>query len=277
MLVLNGKKVAQHWMDQISAEVAKMPQKPGLGVVLVGDDPASQVYVKNKFKACEVVGMKSFERRLPAEASEASVRAAVKEMNQNPEVTAYLVQLPLPKHLNSDRVMSWIDPAKDADGLTSASLGWMFVGQPKALPCTPHGVMKILEHYKISLAGKDAVVIGRSQIVGLPMAHLLTRGNATVTVCHSQTQDLLKHTQRADLVVVAAGRPEFLNKDAFKKGAVIVDVGIHRKALGGLTGDVNPQGIETVASAFTPVPGGVGPMTIGMLLYNTLQLARPSK
>lgn len=277
MVILDGKTVAAAWAQKIATEVAQMPQKPGLGVILVGDDPASRVYVRNKFKACEAAGMKSFEIKLPQDASESQVQDAIETMNRNPQVTAYLVQLPLPSHLNADRMMALIDPNKDADGLTASSLGLMFVGRPRALPCTPFGVMKILEHYKINVAGLNAVVIGRSQIVGLPMAHLLTRAHATVTVCHSKTRDLLQHTKNADLVVVAAGQPQFLKKEAFKKGAVVVDVGIHRNAQGKLVGDVDPSEIETVASAYTPVPGGVGPMTIAMLLNNTLQLARPSK
>jgi methylenetetrahydrofolate dehydrogenase (NADP+)/methenyltetrahydrofolate cyclohydrolase len=216
--------------------------------------------------------MKSFETRLPATVSKEDLKTAITQMNQDPEVTAYLVQLPLPASFNTQEVMSWIDPKKDADGLTVESLGLLFAGRPHAIPCTPHGVMKILEHYDIDVEGKPAVVIGRSQIVGKPMAHLLTDANATVTLCHSRTKDLQQHTKQADIVVVAAGRPKFIGKQAFKKGAVVIDVGIHRMDNGKLCGDVDPAGLDDWVSALTPVPGGVGPMTITMLLQNTLTL-----
>lgn len=271
---LDGKKVSAVIREQIAEQVKKLNQPPGLGVILVGEDPASQVYVRNKFKACEAVGMKSIEVKMPASISPEDLKSAINDMNENPEVTAYLVQLPLPKGFDTKEVTSWIAPHKDADGLTVESLGLLFAGTPKAIPCTPHGVMKILEHYNIPVEGKKAVVIGRSQIVGYPMAHLLVDANATVTICHSRTQDLYSHTREADIVVVAAGKPKFIGKDAFKKGAVVVDVGIHRMDNGKLCGDVDPEDLEGHVEALTPVPGGVGPMTITMLLQNTLNLAQ---
>lgn len=270
---LSGKEVSAVIREQIKEQVEKLDQPPGLGVILVGEDPASQVYVRNKFKACEAVGMRSIETKMPASISPDDLKAAITDMNENPDVTAYLVQLPLPRGFDTQQVMSWIAPHKDADGLTVQSLGHLFAGTPTAIPCTPHGVMKILEHYKIPVEGKRAVVIGRSQIVGYPMAHLLVDANATVTICHSRTKDLFDHTREADIVVVAAGKPKFIGKSAFKKGAVIVDVGIHRMDNGKLCGDVNPEDLEGHIEALTPVPGGVGPMTITMLLQNTLRLA----
>ncbi len=276
MRCLDGKEVSSVIRRQIKEQVQKLDHPPGLGVILVGEDPASQVYVRNKFKACKAVGMKSIEIKLPATICPDDLKAAMTDMNENPDVTAYLVQLPLPrgKGFETQQVMSWIAPYKDADGLTVESLGHLFAGVPKVIPCTPHGVMKILEHYKIPVEGRRAVVIGRSQIVGYPMAHLLTDANATVTICHSRTQNLYSHTREADIVVVAAGQPQFLGKDAFKKGAVVVDVGIHRMDNGQLCGDVDVEDLKGHIEALTPVPGGVGPMTITMLLQNTLKLAQ---
>lgn len=274
MIRVDGKEVSKAIREEIKSEVEKLGFSPGLGVVLVGDDPASQVYVRNKFKACEAVGMTSFETRLPADVSPEQLKKAIEGLNTDPNVHGFLVQLPLPKGFDTDEVLSWVDPKKDADGLTIENIGLFHAGQPRSIPCTPHGVIKMLKHYDFSLEGKKAVVIGRSQIVGWPMARLLMDENATVTVCHSRTADLKSHTKDADIVVVAAGRPEFVNASHFKKDAVVIDVGIHRTEDRGLVGDVLSTGCEDHLAALSPVPGGVGPMTITMLLANTLHLAK---
>ncbi len=284
MQILEGKPVVEARRAKIKAEVAKYSAKsgraPGLAVILVGDDAASQVYVGNKIKACEEAGIKSVERRLPANTTAADLKKVIDTLNQHEQVDGILLQLPLPKHLNSDEMIGQISPLKDADCLTSENLGLLWTGRPRTIPCTPWGVMVILEHYGIQPAGMNTVVVGRSQIVGKPMAHLLVQANATVTICHSKTSNLREHTLRADLVVVAAGQAEMLGKDDFKKDAVVIDVGIHRKAAEGgkskLCGDVRFAELEGHVRAATPVPGGVGPMTITMLLENTLRLAELS-
>jgi methylenetetrahydrofolate dehydrogenase (NADP+)/methenyltetrahydrofolate cyclohydrolase len=281
MQILDGKQVATKRRELIAMRVTdfvkKRGRKPGLAVVLVGDDPASQVYVSNKIKACGEVGLNSFEHRLSDDITYSELKTVIDSLNEDPKIDGILLQLPLPKHLNSDECIGWISPSKDADCLTSENLGRLWSGKALTKPCTPWGVMVILEFYGISLKGKNAVVIGRSNIVGKPMAHLLVEADATVTVCHSRTRDLREHTRRAEVVVVAAGKPEFLGKDDFAPGAVVVDVGIHRKVTAEgknkLCGDVRLKELEGIVSAGTPVPGGVGPMTITMLLENTLRLA----
>jgi methylenetetrahydrofolate dehydrogenase (NADP+)/methenyltetrahydrofolate cyclohydrolase len=234
--------------------------------------------VANKLKACKEVGIESFEKRLSAEVSAADLRSTIQDLNESSLVDGILMQLPLPKHLNADEAIGWISSAKDADCLTSENLGRLWSGKALTTPCTPWGVMVILEHYKIDVAGKHAVVVGRSNIVGKPMAHLLTQANATVTVCHSKTPNTREFTSRADIVVVAAGQPEFLGKGDFKEGAVVIDVGIHRKPSSDgkakLCGDVRLKELDGIIRAGTPVPGGVGPMTITMLMENTLRLAQ---
>lgn len=288
MLILNGKEVAAAQKKRIQAQSAEFKKRvgrsPGLGVVLVGNDPASHVYVKNKVKACEEVGFYSEEVRLSEQIGPQDLKEAIQGLNQKPEVDGFLVQLPLPDHLDSDQALEWIDPQKDADGLTAENVGLFWLGRPRAVPCTPAGVMEILKHYNLKAEGLHAVVVGRSQIVGRPMAQLLLQANATVTIAHSRTPNLSQLTRAADLVVVAAGKPEFLGREDFKKDAIVVDVGIHRKASQGakprLCGDVRFQELEGHVKAATPVPGGVGPMTIAMLLANTLRLAElkhPSK
>ncbi len=276
MLILNGKQVAQAHQVKLSQEVAVFAKtygrRPGLAVILVGDDPASHVYVRNKEKACQEVGIVSFRYALPKHAAQAEVEAQLAELAVNPMIDGILVQFPLPHGLSQDRVLEAISPQKDADGLTFANLGYLLAGKATVQPCTPHGVMQILAHYGTGLAGRHAVVVGRSHIVGKPMAQMLLNADATVTVCHSKTQNLAQYTRQGDVVVVAAGRPNFLGRDDFKPGAVVVDVGIHRLA-GGLCGDVRFAELEGHVSAATPVPGGVGPMTIAMLLDNTLRLA----
>ncbi len=284
MQILDGKLVAQLRQEALKADVSKFEADtgyiPGLAVILVGDDPASDVYVRNKIKACERVGIHSFETRLPANVTQEKLSKTIEHFNHDQKVDGILLQLPLPKGLNSDLAIEKIDPNKDADALTIMNQGRLWAGHPLTLPCTPSGVMAILEHYEYKLAGLNAVVIGRSAIVGRPMAHLLSQANCTVTLCHSKTKNLLEHTRGADLVVVAAGKPEFIGADAFKKGAIVIDVGMHRttssdgKTL--LCGDVNPRGLTQVG-ALTPVPGGVGPMTITMLLENTMRLAKAQR
>lgn len=274
---LDGRALSILQREQIRGRVQQFHSQtqitPCLAVVLVGEDPASQVYVRNKIKACDEVGVKSIEKRRPSDISQAQLIKEVQELNANPNVHGILVQLPLPKGLDSEKVLSQISPLKDVDGLDPENLGLLLSDNKRVAPCTPAGVIELLKAHKVSMKGAHAVVVGRSQIVGKPMALLLLAENATVTVCHSQTQDLAHHTRQADIVVVAAGRPEFLGKEHFKLGAVVVDVGIHRKDNGKLCGDVNPQGLEGWLKALSPVPGGVGPMTITMLLENTLQLA----
>jgi methylenetetrahydrofolate dehydrogenase (NADP+) / methenyltetrahydrofolate cyclohydrolase len=281
MMILDGKAVAQVRRAQMAAKVtafkAKYGRAPGLAVILVGEDPASQVYVRNKVAACHEVGIASQEAKLNKEASRAEVERAIARFNEANDIDGILLQLPLPAHLPGNDLIEMIAPEKDPDGLTMANMGRLFAGKPRSISCTPYGVMKILEHYKIPVAGKHAVVIGRSNIVGKPMAHLLLQANATVTICHSQTPDLAAVTRTGDIVVVAAGKPEFVGRDYFKKGAVVVDVGIHRRALADgktkLCGDVKAAELDGWVAALTPVPGGVGPMTITMLLENTIHLA----
>jgi methylenetetrahydrofolate dehydrogenase (NADP+)/methenyltetrahydrofolate cyclohydrolase len=278
MLVLNGKEVSLSIRGKIKIQTealkVKLGRAPGLAVVLVGDDPASHVYVKNKIKACGEVGFYSKEVRLPANISESGLIDEIQKLNSDSKVDGILVQLPLPKHLNSDHILSFIQPEKDADGLTSSSVGLLHLARTLVKPCTPAGVIEILKFYKIPIAGKKVVVVGRSHIVGRPMAELLLQEDATVTICHSRTVGLQDYTKAADIVVVAAGRPEFLGAADFKKEAVVIDVGIHRTK-DGLCGDVRFS--ELNVHAATPVPGGVGPMTITMLLQNTLLLAESVK
>lgn len=277
MLVLNGKEVSKRVREELAHEVEAFAKKagrpPGLAVVLVGEDPASQVYVRNKHRACEKLGMKSWVHELPVNTSKEDLKTCIESLNSNDEVDAFLVQLPLPQGLDPHEVTLWIDPQKDADGLTPENMGLLWSGRERVASCTPAGVMEILKHYDIDPAGQKAVVIGRSQIVGKPMAHLLQAANATVTVCHSRTKDVSSYTKEADLVVVAAGQPRLFGKEDFKKDAVVVDVGIHRTDEG-LCGDVRFEELEGHIRAATPVPGGVGPMTITMLLKNTLTLAK---
>ncbi|MBX3041057.1 MAG: bifunctional methylenetetrahydrofolate dehydrogenase/methenyltetrahydrofolate cyclohydrolase FolD [Bdellovibrionaceae bacterium] len=277
MLLLDGKTVAQHVRDQLKTRVqdfqGRFRRPPHLAVVLVGADPASQVYVKNKHIACEKIGMLSTVHNLAATTTETELDALLDRLNTDSGVDGILVQLPLPKGLSAERVLEKLDPRKDADGLTYTAMGYLWAGRPFVKPCTPSGVMRILEYYKIPVAGKTAVVVGRSNIVGKPIAHLLTEANATVTVCHSKTPDVGAVTRQADIVVVAAGKPRLLGKEDFKPGAVVIDVGIHGTGGGKLCGDVRFEELEGHASAATPVPGGVGPMTIACLLENTMILA----
>ena len=265
---------------QLRAEVAQRTQAlaarghtPGLAVVLVGDNPASQVYVRNKVKACHEAGLHSVLEQYAASMSEAELLARVQALNADPSIHGILVQLPLPAHIDAHKVIEAIAPLKDVDGFHVGSAGALMVGQPGFKPCTPYGCMKMLESIGVSPKGKHAVVIGRSNIVGKPMALLLLAANATVTVCHSATPDLAHHTRQADIVVAAVGRRNMLTADMVKPGAVVIDVGMNRDEHGKLCGDVDFAGVSQVAGWITPVPGGVGPMTITMLLVNTLEAA----
>lgn len=276
MKLLNGKIVAEKKREQVKERTMTFTRSqgrpPGLAVVIVGDDPASHVYVKNKIKSCEETGIQSFHHHLPSQTSESELIKLLESLNEDRTVDGILVQLPLPQHLNFDRVLKHLRPEKDVDGLTVENMGLLFAGRPRVTPCTPRGVIEICKHYDIQIAGKNCVVVGRSSIVGKPMAQLLLLEDATVTIAHSKTHDLSAVTRAADIVVVAAGKPRFLGAKDFKAGAVVIDVGIHR-LFEGLCGDVRFEELNTHVSAATPVPGGVGPMTIAMLLDNTLTLA----
>lgn len=260
--------------EECAAFVAQNGFAPGLSVVIVGEDPASQVYVRNKARACEEVGFDSHVYALPATTTEKELLALIDRLNADPSVHGILVQLPLPKHLDETAVLLRIDPKKDVDAFHPYNVGQLTIGNPTFLPCTPAGVMELLRRSGIDPAGKHCVVVGRSNIVGKPMALLLLAANGTVTVCHSRTRDLAAVTRSADILVVAIGRAKFITADMVKPGAVVIDVGMDRDENGKLCGDVDFDAVEPVASAITPVPGGVGPMTITMLLRNTLTAAK---
>ena len=272
VLILDGNAAAKSVQEQVIKNLADLKpngQKPGLAVVLVGDDPASAIYVGRKKKACEVLGFYSEEHRLPKETLEDDLLDLIRTLNQNPKIHGVLVQLPLPKHLNAQKVVETIDPRKDVDGMHPYNLGKLVAGLPGLRSCTPAGVMAMLDHYKIPVSGKRAVVIGRSIMVGKPMAQLLVEANATVTICHSKTRNIGKVILEAELVVAAIGKPRFVTAAMVQDGAVVVDVGINRTPEGKLVGDVDFDAIALKVSAITPVPGGVGPMTIALLMKNT--------
>ncbi|UFS56982.1 bifunctional methylenetetrahydrofolate dehydrogenase/methenyltetrahydrofolate cyclohydrolase FolD [Comamonadaceae bacterium M7527] len=279
--LIDGKALSASLREQATAQVSQLKAKglaPGLAVILVGDNPASQVYVRNKVKACEDMGIYSLLEQHPSDLSEAALLARIAALNADPSIHGILVQLPLPSHIDEHQVIEAISPAKDVDGFHVASAGALMVGQPGFWPCTPYGCMKMLESLndgqRVDLRGQHAVVIGRSNIVGKPMAMMLLQHNATVTVCHSGTKDLKAHTLQADVVVVAVGKQNVLTADMVKPGAIVLDVGMNRNAEGKLCGDVDFDGVREVASYITPVPGGVGPMTITMLMLNTVQAAQ---
>ncbi|AII48819.1 methenyltetrahydrofolate cyclohydrolase [Synechococcus sp. KORDI-52] len=273
-LRLDGKVLARDVERRlqilIERRLAEAGRPPGLAVLRVGDDPASAVYVANKEKACGRIGVASFGDHLPGDTPPAEVLQTIERLNANPEVDGILLQLPLPAGLDEGPLLMAIDPEKDADGLHTLNLGRLLKGEPGPRSCTPAGVMAMLRSNGIDPAGKRAVVIGRSILVGQPMALMLQAANATVTIAHSRTADLAAHTREADILVVAAGRPEFIGAEHVRPGAAVVDVGIHRKPEGGLCGDVRAAEIEPIAAALSPVPGGVGPMTVTMLLVNTV-------
>ncbi|MCI8728258.1 MAG: bifunctional methylenetetrahydrofolate dehydrogenase/methenyltetrahydrofolate cyclohydrolase FolD [Clostridia bacterium] len=275
--IISGKTVSAQTREKIKAMVSEFEtenkRKPCLAVVLVGNDPASEVYVRNKIKGTEEVGMKSLSFNMPENSTNAEVEEVVKSLADDENVDGILVQLPLPKHLDERKILSLIPDTKDVDGFSPNNLGLLSIGTPRTVSCTPLGVMELIKSTGIDLKGKNAVVIGRSNTVGKPMAMLLLNENCTVTVCHSKTDNIAFYTKNADIVVVAVGRPEFLKKDMVKDGAVVIDVGINRVD-GKLVGDVDFDAVSEVAGYITPVPGGVGPMTISMLLYNTLMAAK---
>ncbi|HRV71497.1 MAG TPA: bifunctional methylenetetrahydrofolate dehydrogenase/methenyltetrahydrofolate cyclohydrolase FolD [Thermovirgaceae bacterium] len=272
--ILDGKAVAASVRNDIKNRVRELEKigktPPGLAVVLVGDDPASKVYVGQKEKACLEVGFRSFLHRLPASASGGDVLSLVDSLNRDAKVHGILVQLPLPGQIDETFVLEAIDPSKDVDGFHPANMGRLVMGLPSVEPCTPRGIMHLLSEYRIETSGKKAVVLGRSNIVGKPVAHMLMAADATVTVCHSRTPELETYTREADIIVAAIGRPSFLKPHMVKEGCVVVDVGINRLE-NGLVGDVDFKGISEKASWITPVPGGVGPMTIAMLMLNTFE------
>ena len=278
--IIDGKAVAKEVQQRIKEDVEGLERRwnmaPGLAVVLVGDDPASHIYVRNKEKACKEVGIKSFEHFLPATISERELLALVHQLNKDKHVHGILVQLPLPPHIHSERILNAVSPYKDVDGFHPLNLGNLVVGADGYRPCTPLGVMKLLESVDCDPKGKNAVVVGRSNIVGKPVALMLLEKHATVTICHSRTASLRDEVARGDIVVVAIGKPGVVRGDWIKPGAVVIDVGINRLPNGKLCGDIDFESAKERASAITPVPGGVGPMTICMLLFNTLKAAKDS-
>ncbi|HOO81264.1 MAG TPA: bifunctional methylenetetrahydrofolate dehydrogenase/methenyltetrahydrofolate cyclohydrolase FolD [Alphaproteobacteria bacterium] len=275
---IDGKAVAKTLREELADEVAGLNIQPGLAVILVGEDPASQVYVHNKIKACEACGIKSFESRLPAQATEAEIMAEIEAFNDNKDVHGILLQLPLPYPLNADVLIQHIKPEKDVDGLTFINQGKLIAGDKSGLvPCTPQGSMMLIKSVEEDLSGKHAVVIGRSLLFGKPMAQLLLAENCTVTSAHSRTQNLPEICQQADILVAAVGRPKMVQGAWIKPGAIVIDVGINRQDDGKLCGDVDYEQARGVASAITPVPGGVGPMTIACLLKNTVEAAKKAK
>jgi methylenetetrahydrofolate dehydrogenase (NADP+)/methenyltetrahydrofolate cyclohydrolase len=279
-ILLDGKQLAQTMQAEIAAQTAELMRthgiRPGLAAVLVGDNPASQIYVRNKRRACEKAGLASWLHELPASTSEADLLTLIARLNADPTVHGILVQLPLPPHINESIIVDAVAPAKDVDGFSPHSLGLLASGRPRFLACTPHGVLQLLLRNNIAVAGAHIVVLGRSNIVGKPLALILMQKgiDATVTVCHSRSKNIAALTRSADIIVVAIGQLRFLHADMVRPGAVVIDVGMHRLPDGTLAGDVDFPAVREVASAITPVPGGVGPMTITMLLYNTLLAAR---
>ena len=278
--VINGRELADQMQAEIQKDVEKMTQQgiqPGLVVLLVGENPASQTYVRNKERAAAKIGILSKVEKLPETISEEELLAEIDKYNQDSRFHSILVQLPLPKHIDEEKILLAIDPKKDVDGFHPMNLGRLFVGKPEMIPCTPYGIMKMFEAYDIDLTGKRAVVIGRSNIVGKPMAQLLLMKNATVTIAHSKTEHLAEVAKEADILVVAIGRGHFVTKEFVKPGAVVIDVGMNRNQEGKLIGDVAFDEVSEIASYITPVPKGVGPMTITMLMYQTVEAAKKQK
>lgn len=274
--IINGKEIGQEIRKSVQERVEKLKTQgltPGLAVILVGENPASKTYVANKQKSCEAIGMYSELIKLPEDIAEEALLEQIRSLNTRDDIHGILVQLPLPKHINEDEVIATIADEKDVDGFSPVSVGKMMLGQDTFLPCTPFGVMKLLEYAGIDIAGKHAVVVGRSHIVGKPMGQLLLQKDATVTYAHSKTVDLPSITKQADILVAAVGRANFITAEHVKPGAVVIDVGINRDENNKLVGDVHFAAVDGIASHITPVPGGVGPMTITMLLYNTVQSA----
>lgn len=269
--IIDGKKISQEIKDELKEKVAKMAEegkKIALAVIQVGNDPASSVYVRNKKNACAYIGIESLSYELPEETTEAELVALVEKLNQDDAVNGILVQLPLPKHIDEEKIIQTISPAKDVDGFHMQNVGALCVGSKGFVSCTPLGIIELLKRSGIEIAGKNCVVLGRSNIVGKPMGLLLLRENGTVTICHSKTRNIKEIAKQADILVVAIGKPKFVDESYVKKGAVVIDVGIHRNAENKLCGDVDFEKVAPHTSAITPVPGGVGPMTIAMLMNN---------
>ena len=286
--IIDGKQVAAEIRLELAKELAQLKADsgivPGLAVILLGEDPASKSYVSAKEKACAEIGIYSDDNRLPAETSEAELLALIERLNQDDRIHGILVQLPLPRHINEAAVINAISPEKDVDGFHPVNLGRMMIGEKSFLPCTPHGVLQMLQRKNVPIEGAEVVIVGRSNIVGKPLANIMMQksdmGNATVTVCHTRSRDLAAHTRRADILIAAAGRPNTISADMVREGAVVIDVGVNRvedpSAKRGyrLVGDVDYEAVKEKAAMITPVPGGVGPMTITMLLHNTVQAAK---
>ncbi|MCL2760682.1 MAG: bifunctional methylenetetrahydrofolate dehydrogenase/methenyltetrahydrofolate cyclohydrolase FolD [Desulfuromonadales bacterium] len=275
--IIDGKAIASKIRNELTETVKELSKKgitPGLAVVLVGEDPASKVYVSMKEKACAAAGIFSDEHKLPAETSEADLLALIDKLNNDPKIHGILVQLPLPKHINSEKVLEAISPKKDVDGFHPYNVGRLVVGKPTFQACTPYGIMVMLKEIGVDLTGKEVVIVGRSNIVGKPVALMCLQQNATVTICHSKTKNLAEKVKSADIVIAAVGVPEMVKGDWIKDGAVVIDVGVNRVGEKKLVGDVEYEKAAQHASAITPVPGGVGPMTITMLLYNTVESAK---
>lgn len=279
--IIDGKKVAEHLRKEVREEVKRLKEEsgivPGLAAVLVGNNPASQIYVRNKRKACEEVGIYSEEHNLPEEATEGDLLSLVEKLNYDEKIHGILVQLPLPKQINEAKILKAVSPLKDIDGFHPENMGLLVEGNPRFVPCTPYGIIKLLDYYGIEIQGKEAIVVGRSNIVGKPVSLLLLHRHATVTICHSRTRALPEVTRRAEILIAAIGRARFITEDMVKEGAVVIDVGINRLPDGKLSGDVDFERVREKASYITPVPGGVGPMTIGMLLWNTFSSAKNSQ
>ena len=272
--IIDGKAISKQIKDELKEQVAAYRAQGteiALAVIQVGQDPASTVYVGNKKKACEYIGIQSVAYELPEETTEEELLAIIDKLNRDDSIYGILVQLPVPKHINENHIIQAIDPKKDVDGFHPQSVGALSIGQPGFVSCTPAGIIQLLIRSGVEIAGKECVIIGRSNIVGKPMAMLLLRENGTVTVCHSRTQNLKEVTKRADILVVAIGRPKMIDASYVKEGAVVIDVGIHRDENNKLCGDVDYTSVEPIASAITPVPGGVGPMTIAMLMHNCVE------
>jgi methylenetetrahydrofolate dehydrogenase (NADP+)/methenyltetrahydrofolate cyclohydrolase len=273
--IIDGKLVSEKIRNVIKEKAQRIQKEfsrvPGLAAVLVGEDPASQIYVRNKRRSCEDVGIYSEEHKLSESTTQDELLSLIDKLNNDNKINGILVQLPLPSHINESLVLNSVSPEKDVDGFHPINAGYLFEGQPKFIPCTPHGIIKMLEFYNVEIEGKNAVVLGRSNIVGKPAAILLLQKNATVTICHSRTRNLNEVLKNADIIVAAIGKAHFVKKEMVKEGAVIIDVGINRLENGKLAGDVDFDEVREVCSLITPVPGGVGPMTITMLLWNTLK------
>ena len=278
--LIDGKLVTANVRNRIAADIKKFKEEsnvtPGLAVILVGNDPASAVYVRNKHKGCLEVGINSYEITMPESTTEEQLLTEIERLNSDEKVHGILVQLPLPKHISEERILNTISPLKDVDAFHPENVGKIMLGKYAFLPCTPAGIMELLDFYNVDIEGKECIVLGRSNIVGKPMSQLLLAKNGTVTVCHSRTKNLSEVTKRADILVVAIGKPKFVGKEMVKEGAVVIDVGINRLPDGKLCGDVDFEEVSQIASMITPVPGGVGPMTITMLLKNTLTAAKLS-